>query len=308
MRPLSLLLPLLLAFLLLTFIVAMPHTTTTSGDDDPLLVALKEELARHDLNLPTGGGLPLAEGTIRLSSTLAPSYDRNGTDAVPAGCLTQLSKTCFGQCLAQLKINQLSFLLNISSVVAPIPMSPSVPVRSNTKKRCDCPRGLGVYLAAYNSAIWTFPGTTPPRTFNVTMGSNSMLVVRHLKSKGERFNCSYTFEVASGVVMGLRAKDDQYQNDGGGSIFPVWATILVTIAGVLCLSGIAFIIIRRGAARQSATAACSSKKYHNHSQQHTRQSYGKWEKAKKVRIAGKTSLRDPLLELGDEEDGICSTP
>jgi hypothetical protein len=88
----------------------------------------------------------------------------------------------------------------------------------------------------------------------------------------------------------------------------VWATILIAIAGVLCLSGIAFIIIRRGAARQSATAAYSRKKCHKHQQQHTRQSGRKSEKAKKVRIAGSVSLRDPLLEMGNEEDGVCSTP
>jgi len=297
--------------------MATPTTITSSSgsssssDDDALMVTFEAELAQRGLSFPAGG-LPLAEGIIRLSSTLPPTptdADHNTTDAAAkAACLAQLNKTCFGQCMQQLKINQLGPLLNISSVVTPI--SPYVPVRSDTKQPCECPRGLGVYLAANASAIWTFPGTTPPRTFNVNMGSNGMLVVRHVESKGERLSCPYTFEVASGVVMGLRAKNDKDKKGGDGSIFPVWATVLIAIAGVLCLSGIAFVIIRRGAARQTAAASSSSKRHHHH--QHVRQSGGKSEKGKKVRMAGagggSASLRDPLLELGDEEDGGYSTP
>lgn len=105
--------------------------------------------------------------------------------------------------------------------------------------------------------------------------------------------------------MGLRAKNDKDKKGGGGSLFPVWATVLIAIAGVLCLSGIAFVIIRRGAARQTAAEAGAKK--------HVRQSGRKSEKkGKKVRIAGAggggASLRDPLLELGDEEEGGYSTP
>jgi len=293
--------------------------TPTTSDNDGLLVALEAELVqRHGLTFPPAGKFPLAEGVIRLSSTLPPTpTDKNQstTDtAAEAACLAKLNKTCFGQCMQSLRINQLGPILNISSVVVPTPISPYYPVRSDIKQPCECPRGLGVYLAANASALWTFPGTTPPRTFNVTIGSNGMLVVRHLESIGERFNCPYTFEVASGVVMGLRAKNDKDKKGGGGSIFPLWATVLIAIAGVLCLSGVAFIIIRRGAARQTelagagAGASSSSKKHH----QHVRQSGGKSEKGKKVRMArgggGSASLRDPLLELGDEEEGGYSTP
>lgn len=240
-----------------------------------------EALLRRPLpKFPPQGGMPLAEGVIRLSP--AKSAALLAANPNKETCLAQLNKTCFGQCLQALRINQFGPLVNLTSL-AEDATSPYFPVRGETKERCDCPHGVGVYHPANGSAVWAFPGTTPPRMLNVTTSkADGVIVVRHMTHT--RWSCPYVYDIASGVVMGVKAQKAK-GGVGGGATFPVWATVLIAIAGVLVLSSIAFVVIKTRSVAPAAAATTSSSK----------------KAKKKVRI--RTTLRDPLLQLSDEEEG-----
>ena len=72
--------------------------------------------------------------------------------------------------------------------------------------------------------------------------------------------------------------------------FPIWATILLAVAGVLVLSGIAFVVIKVRSASPSSSTASRQQRRRRQQQQ----------EAKKGAAPGEVaSLQDPLL-LGEE--------
>lgn len=259
--------------------------------DAVVLTTDRAQHSRPEVSFP--GDVPVVEGVVRL--TLPAGLDGNGTDSAST-CVAQLNKTCFGLCMQTLRVDQLGPLQNLTSL-AVNPVSPRVPRPSATPNPCDCPRGLGVYLAANRSARWTFPGAMPPRSFNVSMSSDGTLLVRHAQTLGERRTCTYTFQVASGVVMGLEAGDGTKKPKKRSS-FPVWATILIAVAGVFSLSALAFAVLRR--LQQPAPSSSSKERQHRY---RSKQRQGGKEERKKVRING-TGAADspsaPLLEVVEE--------
>lgn len=221
-------------------------------------------------------------------------------------CRSQLNATCFGRCLEAIKVTQLGPVHNLTSV-AKRPLSPFWPPRSQDKRPCHCGRGIGLYSANTRSALWYFQGPTeasPPRVLNASVeeggdGRGSHLVVVRHAGLGGR-SCPFVFEVASGLVMGVKS--------AGGSPsphadFPIWATILLSIAGVLLLSGMAFLVIklRSGPASPSSSSSSSSS-----SRRRASNKEGGGGSRTKVRVRATVekeeevaSLKDPLL-LGEE--------
>lgn len=160
---------------------------------------------------------------------------------------------------------------------------------------CHCPQGYGLYRAGTGSAVWYFPGPTdvsPPRVLNITIGGSDgqHLVARHAALDGNRGNrsCPFVFEVAEGLVMGVKSPSGGRPSPHKD--FPIWATILLAVAGVLVLGGTAFVVIRVRSASASSSSSTSASRQRRRRQQGGR----KREEGEEV-----ASLQDPLL-LGEE--------
>jgi hypothetical protein len=176
---------------------------------------------------------PTHQGIIRLSKT-----------QTSPECRARLNRTCFGRCLEALRVTQLGPLHNLSSVVEPTPLSPFLPAGSPDKRPCDCPRGYGIYLASNKTALWYWNTGDTPRVLNVSIDANNngKLVLRHaaVPDAGTNETCRFVYDVAEGQCMGLKGGVQPRPH----AEFPIWATILLAIAGVLLLSGMAFVVIK----------------------------------------------------------------
>ncbi len=230
------------------------------------------------------------QGVIRLSKS-----------TTSAECLAHLNSTCFGRCLEAVKVTQLGPIHNISSVQHPT--LPFWPPGSQEKQPCDCGHGYGLYSAERRTALWYFKGATeaaPPRALNVSV-ADGKLVIQHA-AMGAR-GCSFYYDLASGQCMGLKGAGGQ---PSPHAEFPLWATILLAIAGVMVLSGVAFVVIR---VRAPAAGSGSSSRGRRRPGAVAKRSGGgssssRAKVAVKVRAGNEAgedvaSLTDPLL-LGEE--------
>lgn len=233
------------------------------------------------------------QGVIKLSASTI------------AECAKQMNATCMGRCLQAIKIRQLGPIQNITSV-ADRPMSSFWPPRSSDKRPCDCGRGFGIYSAGTRSAMWYFAGPTdasPPRVLEARVETGGVggglggdrLVVRHA-ALGNRTSCPFVFMVASGLVMGLKSATE---SPSPHAEFPIWATILLSLASVLLMSGVAFVVIRMRSGRSSSSVAARQQAAV------TTQKRGSNRGKAETKEEDVASLRDPLLlgEEGKAQDG-----
>lgn len=122
---------------------------------------------------------------------------------------------------------------------------------------------------------------------------NPRLVVRHAALPAVR-SCPLVFDITQGTVMGLRSPSPR---ESPHSEFPIWATILLAVAGVLLLSGIAFVVIKlRSPPAASATARGGRGRRNNG---HGKRGGVRVQVGAGVEDGEEATLKDPLL-LGEE--------